>query len=153
MTAPCLILLCTTLVMAWLVMPLVALAKTSILVYSIASVATPHRLRLWRFVLVGFGAFLISLVQGLLAAAWIVYAPVCLFAAFLYSAPNVEYRKRGLNALCCLIGAFALAVAFLLLSGASFTAEQEKQVNIAQVCLVVGHLWLLVLALLFLFYT
>eukprot|EP00439_Symbiodinium_sp_Y106_P040542 s2469_g4.t6 len=171
MTAPCLILLCTTLVMAWLVMPLVALAKTSILVYSIASVATPHlclvrQAGLYKELnLLGVWAPLMAFCAGrlrgfphlpgagLLAAAWIVYAPVCLFAAFLFSAPNVEYRKRGLNALCCLIGAFALAVAFLLLAGASFTAEREKQVNIAQVCLVVGHLWLLVLALLFLFYT
>ena len=42
MTAPCLILLCSTLLMAWLLMPLVAMAKSALLVYTAASVATPH---------------------------------------------------------------------------------------------------------------
>eukprot|EP00913_Durusdinium_trenchii_P022622 g21245.t1 len=64
MTAPCLVLLCITLLLAWLLMPAVALAKSSVLLYTIASVATPHRLRMWRFVLVGLGALMVFILDA-----------------------------------------------------------------------------------------
>lgn len=153
MTLPCLILLCTTLMMAWLLMPWVALAKSSLLVYTMASVATPHRLKMLRFVLVGAGALFVSVVQGVLAAVWLIYVPICLFAGFLFAAPNLSYQKRGFNALCCLSMSFLMADAFLFLAGVSFSAEEEKNVTIAQGCLAIGHLWLLFAAVLVLFYT
>ena len=57
--------------------------------------------------------------------------PVCLFAGFLFSAPNAAYRRRGFKALCCLMASFLLADSFLLISGLSFTSEEEKGVSIA----------------------
>lgn len=38
MTVPCLILLCITMVVGWMLMPYVALAKTTLLLYTVASV-------------------------------------------------------------------------------------------------------------------
>eukprot|EP00435_Cladocopium_sp_Y103_P033275 s79_g8.t1 len=105
-------------------------------------------LKMLRFVLVGAGALFVSVVQGVLAAV-----PICLFAGFLFAAPNASYQKRGFNALCCLSMSFLMADAFMFLAGVSFSAEEEKNVTIAQGCLAVGHLWLLFAALLVLFYT
>lgn len=153
MTAPCLVLLCITLLLAWLLMPAVALAKSSVLLYTIASVATPHRLRMWRFVLVGLGALMVFILEGIVAASWIIYVPICLFAGFLFSAPSLAYQRRGFNAVCCLVVSLFFANCFLFMSGVSFTAEEEKGVTIAQGCLALGHLWLFLLALMFLFYT
>lgn len=132
MTAPCLVLLCITLLLAWLLMPAVALAKSSVLLYTIASVATPHRLRMWRFVLVGLGALMVFILEGIVAASWIIYVPICLFAGFLFSAPSLAYQRRGFNAVCCLVVSLFFANCFLFMSGVSFTAEEEKGVTIAQ---------------------
>ncbi|CAJ1337509.1 unnamed protein product [Effrenium voratum] len=153
MTGPCLALLGLTLTLGWLVMPLVAMAKSAIFIYTLVSAASPHRLRMFRFVLVGAGAVVVCWAGGLMAAVWIVYVPIVLFAGFLFSAPNAAYRRRGVKALCCLVVSFFLADCLLLISGASYTEDEAKGVNIAQGCLVLGHLWLLMVALLFLFYT
>lgn len=152
MTAPCLILLTTTVVMAWILMPWVALVKSILLVYTIASVAIPHRVRVLRFALVGVGAVVLMLVQGVLAAVWQVYIPVCLFAGFLFAAANAAYQRRGFGAICCLSLSFALGDCFLFVSGVSFTTEEKQDVTIAQAVLALGHLWLFLLALIFLFY-
>ena len=45
--------------------------------------------------------------------------PICLFAGFLFAAPNASYQKRGFNALCCLSMSFLMADAFLFLAGAT----------------------------------
>lgn len=109
-----------------------------------------------RFALVAFGAMVISFLEGVVVAAWLVYAarqlyllvcllqkgrlsffgavkasnlvlleplkvPVCLFAGFLFSAPNAAYRRRGFKALCCLMTSLFLADCFLLISGAAGT--------------------------------
>ena len=114
MTRPCAMLMLSSLVLAWAVMPSVAVIKTVVFVYAMTGLSTAKMLRAIRVLLLSGFACLVFLFLGYYAATWTLYIPCCVFAGFLCNSPLLVNRRRGLMALQALGLSLALVDGELL---------------------------------------
>ena len=109
MTRPCALLMLSSLVLAWAVMPSVAVIKTVVFVYAMTGLSNAKKLGAIRVLLLSSFACLVYILLGYYAATWTLYIPCCVFVGFLSNSPLLVNRRRGLMAL----RALALSLAFV----------------------------------------
>ena len=98
MTRPCALLMLSSLVVVWPVMPSVAFIKTIVFVYAMTGLSNAKMLRAIRVLLLSSVACLVYVLLGYYAATWTLYIPCCVFAGFLCSSLLLVNRRRGLMA-------------------------------------------------------
>ena len=89
--------------LAWFLMPEVALIQTGVFAYAMLSVSTSKVLRSLRLALLPSFAIIIGYLFGTTAGFWMLYIPTLLFAGFLCNSPQLANRRRGLKGLCFLL--------------------------------------------------
>ena len=114
MTLPCALLMLSTLVVAWFVMPYVALIETSVLVYALTGLTNTKILSGVRSLIVLGLAYLAYVHGGFLSATWTLYIPGYIFVGFLCNSPLAASRRRGLTGLLALSSSQILANGGLL---------------------------------------
>ena len=117
MTLPCALLMLSSLVVAWFVMPYVALIKTSVLVYALTGLTNTKLLSGVRVLILLGLACLVYVHAGFFAATWTFYIPGCVYVGFLCNSPLSANRRRGLIGLLALNVSPALANGTLLMTG------------------------------------
>ena len=110
-------LMLSSLVVAWLVMPYVAVIKTAVYVYTMTGLSNAKVMRGVRLLLLlGFACFVYFLC-GFFAGTWALYIPGCIFVGFLCNSPLSVNRRRGLIGLLALSLSQGLANGVLLTTG------------------------------------
>ena len=119
MTRPCAMVMLSSLVVTWLLMPSVALMKTTVLVYALTGVSNHAILRALRLPLLFIFASLVFVLLGHYAATWTLYIPCCIFVGFLSNSPLLVNRRRGL------IGLYVLCLSLALIDGALLAVNMD----------------------------
>ena len=116
-------LMLSTLVVAWLFMPSVAVIKSVVLIYAVTGMSTNASQRALRPPLLLSFACLVYILLGYYAATWTLYIPCCVFVGFLSNSPLLVNRRRGL------IGLYVLGLSLVLIDGALLAIHMDWHFN------------------------